>query len=237
MKIITVKNAQEGGKVAFDLLKDKMSQGIETLGLATGSSPETFYEEVRQSDLDFSHMTSLNLDEYVGLDDSSDQSYAYFMKQQLFDAKPFKASYLPDGKADDLAVATRDYDRIIAENPIDFQILGIGRNGHIGFNEPGTSFDATTQIVDLAPSTVEANSRFFDSIEDVPKKAISMGIASIMTAKTIVLLAFGEEKAKAIKSMVEGPVTEDLPGSILQKHDDVVVIVDEAAASLLTTQN
>lgn len=233
MKVITVKNAQEGGKIAFTLLKDKMAQGIETLGLATGSSPETFYEEIRQSDLDFSQMTSINLDEYVGLDETNDQSYAYFMKQHLFEAKPFKKSYLPDGKAMDLAAAAKDYDRIIIENPIDFQILGIGRNGHIGFNEPGTPFDETTHIVDLAPSTIEANSRFFDSIEQVPKQAMSMGIASIMSSKTIVLLAFGSEKADAIKGMVDGPVTEDLPGSVLQNHNDVIVIADEAAASKL----
>ncbi|MEQ9809283.1 glucosamine-6-phosphate deaminase [Streptococcus jiangjianxini] len=233
MKVVTVKNAQEGGKIAFTLLKEKMAQGIQTLGLATGSTPETFYQEIRQSDLDFSEMTSINLDEYVGLDQSSDQSYAYFMKQHLFDAKPFKMSYLPDGKATDLEAAAKDYDRIIAENPIDFQILGIGRNGHIGFNEPGTSFDKTTHVVDLAPSTIEANSRFFDSIDDVPKQAMSMGIASIMASKTIVLLAFGSEKADAIKGMVEGSVTEELPASVLQNHADVIVIVDEAAASKL----
>ncbi|MGT2832773.1 glucosamine-6-phosphate deaminase [Streptococcus halotolerans] len=233
MKVITVKNAQEGGKLAFTLLKEKMAQGIQTLGLATGSTPETFYQEIRQSDLDFSEMTSINLDEYVGLDQASDQSYAYFMKEHLFDAKPFKMTYLPDGKATDLEAAAKDYDRIIAENPIDFQILGIGRNGHIGFNEPGTSFDQTTHVVDLAPSTIEANSRFFDSIDDVPKQAMSMGIASIMASKTIVLVAFGSEKADAIKEMVEGPVTEELPASVLQKHDDVIVIVDEAAASKL----
>ncbi|MEQ9763168.1 glucosamine-6-phosphate deaminase [Streptococcus sp. ZJ151] len=233
MKVVTVKNAQEGGKIAFTLLKEKMAQGIQTLGLATGSTPETFYQEIRQSDLDFSEMTSINLDEYVGLDQSSDQSYAYFMKQHLFDAKPFKMSYLPDGKATDLEAAAKDYDRIIAENPIDFQILGIGRNGHIGFNEPGTSFDKTTHVVDLAPSTIEANSRFFDSSDDVPKQAMSMGIASIMASKTIVLLAFGSEKADAIKGMVEGSVTEELPASVLQNHADVIVIVDEAAASKL----
>lgn len=234
MKVITVKNAQEGGKIAFTLLNEKMKDGIQTLGLATGSSPLTFYDEIRQSQLDFSAMTSINLDEYVGLDASNEQSYAHFMAEHLFDVKPFKQSYLPDGKADDLAAAVANYDKIIAEHPIDFQILGIGRNGHIGFNEPGTPFDTKTHVVDLAPSTIEANSRFFESIADVPKQALSMGIASIMASKTIVLVAFGEEKAAAIKGMVEGPVTEELPGSVLQQHDDVVVIVDEAAASQLS---
>lgn len=233
MNIITVKDAQEGGKVAFELLAEKMATKIKTLGLATGSSPLGFYEAIRQSDLEFSDMVSINLDEYVGIDDQNEQSYAYFMQKELFDAKPFKVSYLPDGKADDLEAAAKAYDQIIAENPIDFQILGIGRNGHIGFNEPGTSFDETTHIVDLAPSTIEANSRFFDSIDEVPKQAMSMGIASIMASKTIVLMAFGAEKAEAIKQMIQGPVTESLPASVLQKHKDVIVIIDEAAGSKL----
>ncbi|MFW5457947.1 glucosamine-6-phosphate deaminase [Streptococcus hyovaginalis] len=233
MNIITVKDAQEGGKVAFELLAEKMATKIKTLGLATGSSPLGFYEAIRQSELDFSDMVSVNLDEYVGIDDQNEQSYAYFMQKELFDAKPFKVSYLPDGKADDLEAAAKAYDQIIAENPIDFQILGIGRNGHIGFNEPGTSFDETTHIVDLAPSTIEANSRFFDSIDEVPKQAMSMGIASIMASKTIVLMAFGAEKAEAIKQMIQGPVTESLPASVLQKHKDVIVIIDEAAGSKL----
>ncbi|MFU2182586.1 glucosamine-6-phosphate deaminase [Streptococcus pluranimalium] len=233
MNIITVKDAQEGGKVAFELLAEKMATKIKTLGLATGSSPLGFYEAIRQSDLEFSDMVSINLDEYVGIDDQNEQSYAYFMQKELFDAKPFRVSYLPDGKADDLEAAAKAYDQIIAENPIDFQILGIGRNGHIGFNEPGTSFDETTHIVDLAPSTIEANSRFFDSIDEVPKQAMSMGIASIMASKTIVLMAFGAEKAEAIKQMIQGPVTESLPASVLQKHKDVIVIIDEAAGSKL----
>ncbi len=233
MNIITVKDAQEGGKVAFELLAEKMTTKIKTLGLATGSSPLGFYEAIRQSDLEFSDMVSINLDEYVGIDDQNEQSYAYFMQKELFDAKPFRVSYLPDGKADDLEAAAKAYDQIIAENPIDFQILGIGRNGHIGFNEPGTSFDETTHIVDLAPSTIEANSRFFDSIDEVPKQAMSMGIASIMASKTIVLMAFGAEKAEAIKQMIQGPVTESLPASVLQEHKDVIVIIDEAAGSKL----
>lgn len=233
MNIITVKDAQEGGKVAFELLAEKMTTKIKTLGLATGSSPLGFYEAIRQSDFEFSDMVSINLDEYVGIDDQNEQSYAYFMQKELFDAKPFRVSYLPDGKADDLEAAAKAYDQIIAENPIDFQILGIGRNGHIGFNEPGTSFDETTHIVDLAPSTIEANSRFFDSIDEVPKQAMSMGIASIMASKTIVLMAFGAEKAEAIKQMIQGPVTESLPASVLQEHKDVIVIIDEAAGSKL----
>ncbi|EHI68564.1 glucosamine-6-phosphate deaminase [Streptococcus ictaluri] len=233
MKIIRVEDQLEGGKIAFTLLKESMSKDAKTLGLATGSTPLSFYQEMVKSPIDFSQMTSVNLDEYVGLSSQDDQSYNYFMHQHLFDAKPFKENFLPNGLAEDLQEEVNRYNQVILDHPIDFQILGIGRNGHIGFNEPGTTFEEKTHIVDLDPSTIEANSRFFASIDDVPKQAISMGIASIMSSKMIVLLAFGQEKAEAIKAMVEGPVTEALPASILQKHDHVVVILDQVAASLL----
>ena len=233
MRIIRVQNQIEGGQVAFSLLKDEMAKGAKTLGLATGSTPLAFYDEIRKSDLDFSDMTSVNLDEYVGLAADNDQSYHYFMQENLFRAKSFKESFLPNGLASDLQEETRRYDQVIAEHPIDFQILGIGHNGHIGFNEPGTSFDVTTHVVNLTEDTIKANSRFFDSIDDVPKQAISMGIQSIMQSKMIVLMAYGQGKADAIKQMIDGPVTEDLPASVLQKHPNVVVIVDEAAASAL----
>ncbi|EKS19394.1 glucosamine-6-phosphate deaminase [Streptococcus urinalis FB127-CNA-2] len=233
MKVINVKNAQEGGLVAFNLLKKELDKGAKTLGLATGSTPIPFYEELVSSDIDFSQLTSINLDEYVGLAPSNDQSYHYFMHKHLFDAKPFKDNFLPDGLAKDLEVETDHYNHIIDEHPIDFQILGIGRNGHIGFNEPGTSFDENTHVVDLEQSTIEANSRFFSSIDQVPKQALSMGIASILKSKMIVLMAYGKDKASAIKGMIEGPVTEEMPASILQKHDNVIVIVDDEAASEL----
>lgn len=234
MKVITVKNQLEGAKIGFDLLKEAMDNGAKTLGLATGSTPVEFYNQIVKSDLDFSDMTSVNLDEYVGLDGSDEQSYRYFMSKHLFNEKPFKENFLPNGKAADLEAETKAYDQIIAEHPIDFQILGIGQNGHIGFNEPGTSFEETTHVVDLQESTIKANARFFENEEDVPRQAISMGIASIMAAKSIVLMAYGESKAEAIKGMVEGEITEDMPASILQKHADVVVISDEAAAALLS---
>lgn len=233
MKVITVKNQLEGAKIGFDLLKEAMDNGAKTLGLATGSTPVEFYNQIVKSDLDFSDMTSVNLDEYVGLDGSDEQSYRYFMSKHLFNEKPFKENFLPNGKAADLEAETKAYDQIIAEHPIDFQILGIGQNGHISFNEPGTSFEETTHVVDLQESTIKANARFFENEEDVPRQAISMGIASIMAAKSIVLMAYGESKAEAIKGMVEGEITEDMPASILQKHADVVVIADEAAAALL----
>ncbi|MGL4482334.1 MAG: glucosamine-6-phosphate deaminase [Lactococcus garvieae] len=234
MKVITVKNQLEGAKIGFNLLKEAMDNGAKTLGLATGSTPVEFYNQIVKSDLDFSDMTSVNLDEYVGLDGSDEQSYRYFMSKHLFNEKPFKENFLPNGKAADLEAETKAYDQIIAEHPIDFQILGIGQNGHIGFNEPGTSFEETTHVVDLQESTIKANARFFENEEDVPRQAISMGIASIMAAKSIVLMAYGESKAEAIKGMVEGEITEDMPASILQKHADVVVISDEAAAALLS---
>ncbi|GBG96280.1 glucosamine-6-phosphate deaminase [Lactococcus termiticola] len=233
MKVITVKNQLEGAKIAFDLLKEAMEGGSKTLGLATGSTPVEFYNQVVQSDLDFSEMISINLDEYVGLDGSDDQSYRYFMEQHLFNEKPFKENFLPDGKATDLLAEVKHYDSIIDSHPIDFQILGIGANGHIGFNEPGTSFEVTTHVVDLAESTIQANARFFEDESQVPRQAISMGIASIMKSKEIVLMAYGEAKAEAVKGMIEGEITESLPASVLQKHDNVIVIADEAAAKLL----
>lgn len=233
MEVIRVKDAVEGGKKAFELIKADMKNGATVLGLATGSTPETLYQEMIKSDVDFSNMTSVNLDEYIGLGGDDPQSYRYFMNQHLFNAKPFKETFVPNGKAEDLVAEGKRYDEVIATHPIDLQILGIGRNGHIGFNEPGTSFDATTHVVELTESTIEANKRYFDKVEDVPTHAMSMGIGSIMQSKKIVLLAFGEAKADAIKGMIEGPVTEELPASALQNHDNVIVIVDQAAASKL----
>lgn len=234
MKIITVKNQLEGAKITFGLLSEAMNNGAKTLGLATGSTPVEFYNQIVQSDLDFRQMTSVNLDEYVGLDGADEQSYRYFMNKHLFDEKPFKANFLPDGKASNLTEETKKYEAIINQHPIDFQILGIGQNGHIGFNEPGTPFDEETHVVDLQESTIKANARFFADESQVPKQAVSMGIASIMKSKEIVLMAYGESKAEALKGMIEGEITEDLPASILQKHDDVIVIADEAATKLLT---
>ena len=223
MKIIQVENQVEGGKAALELLKEKIAQGAKTLGLATGSSPEEFYKQIVESDLDFSEMISVNLDEYVGLQEDDPQSYRYFMNQHLFNQKPFKASFLPNGAAKDLEAEVARY----------LQILGIGTNGHIGFNEPGTSFESQTHLVDLTPSTIQSNARFFDKMEDVPTQAISMGIGNILNAKSIILFAYGSAKSKAIAGTVEGEVTEELPGSALQKHPDVVIIADKEALSLL----
>ena len=223
MKVIKVENQIEGGKVAFEILKEKLANGAQTLGLATGSSPLEFYKEIVESDLDFSNLTSVNLDEYVGLDGDNPQSYRHFMQENLFNQKPFKESFLPRGVKDHAEAEVERYN----------QILGIGRNGHIGFNEPGTPFDSQTHLVELDQSTIEANARFFDKIEDVPTQAISMGIKNILDAKSILLFAYGESKAEAIAGTVSGPVTENLPASSLQTHPDVTIIADAEALSLL----
>ncbi|HAP4441255.1 glucosamine-6-phosphate deaminase [Enterococcus faecalis] len=233
MQIIRVADAEEGGKKAFELIKEGMNNGAKVLGLATGSTPETLYKEMTASDIDFTEMTSVNLDEYVGLGGEDEQSYRYFMNKHLFDKKPFKETFVPNGKAEDLDAASAEYEKIIDAHPVDIQILGIGQNGHIGFNEPGTPLDSLTHVVELTESTINANKRYFDKVEDVPTRAVSMGIGSIMKGKKMILMAYGEAKAEAIKGMIDGPVTTDMPASALQNHQDVVVIIDDAAASKL----
>ena len=232
-KIIRVKDAEEGGKKAFELIKEGIENGAQVLGLATGSTPETLYQEMVKSDVDFSNCVSINLDEYIGLSGDNDQSYRYFMNSHLFNDKPFKATYVPNGKAEDLAAECRHYEEILANHPIDIQILGIGENAHIGFNEPGTPFDAPTQVVELTESTINANKRNFEKIEDVPTTAISMGIGSIMKSKKVILIAYGEAKAEAIANTINGDMTTDVPASVLQNHPDVTIILDDAAASKL----
>ena len=233
MKVIRVENQVEGAKVALEILKEKLAQGAKTLGLATGSSPIEFYKQIIASDLDLSELTSVNLDEYVGLSEDNPQSYRYFMNEQLFNKKPFKESFVPNGVAEDVEVEVKRYNQVLADHPVDLQILGIGTNGHIGFNEPGTSFDSTVHIVDLEQSTIQANARFFEKIEDVPTQAISMGIRNILDAKSIILFAYGASKAQAIAGTVRGEVTETVPASALQGHEDVVIIADKEALSLL----
>ena len=233
MKVIRVENQVEGAKVALEILKEKLAQGAKTLGLATGSSPIEFYKQIIASNLDLSELTSVNLDEYVGLSEDNPQSYRYFMNEQLFNKKPFKESFLPNGVAEDVEVEVKRYNQVLADHPVDLQILGIGTNGHIGFNEPGTSFDSTVHIVDLEQSTIQANARFFEKLEDVPTQAISMGIRNILDAKSIILFAYGASKAQAIAGTVRGEVTETVPASALQGHEDVVIIADKEALSLL----
>ncbi|ABJ56586.1 glucosamine-6-phosphate deaminase [Oenococcus oeni] len=234
MKLEIINSQIEAGQKGLQIFKQAIQQGAQVFGLATGSTPISIYDAITQSDLDFTKFISINLDEYKGLANNHPESYHYFMNKYFFSKKPFAHSYMPNGLADDLKSETKHYDQIIEENPIDLQILGIGRNGHIGFNEPGTSFNSQTHIVNLTDNTIQANSRFFDSIDQVPKQAVSMGIASIMKSKEILIAAYGKEKAQAVKEFIEGPVTEDVPASILQKHPKVTVILDQAAAALLS---
>ncbi|MGH2064499.1 glucosamine-6-phosphate deaminase [Aerococcus urinaeequi] len=233
MDIKVFDTAKKASKEVFHEFEQALASGATTFGLATGSTPEDLYEYLTSSDLDFSNATALNLDEYFGLPANHPESYATYMDKHLFSKKPFKETFIPNGLATDVEAEIARYDALLDEHPIDLQILGIGQNAHIGFNEPGSSRHTKTQLVDLAESTIQANARFFDSIEDVPTKAFSMGLASILQAKRILLLAFGESKAQAAKDMVEGPVTEEVPASLLQEHPNVAVYLDRAAASLL----
>ena len=210
------------------------------LGLATGSSPVGAYRQLiqwhKQGDLSFAGVRSVNLDEYYGLAPDHDQSYRYFMQHNLFDHVDIKPenTNVPDGLAADPAEECLRYEKKAAElGPADLQLLGLGRNGHIGFNEPGDCFVKETHVVDLAESTIDANARFFASRDDVPKQAISMGMGAIMGAKKVLLAASGAEKADAILGAVCGAISPRCPASILQLHPNVVVIVDEAAGSKL----
>ncbi|WP_439442924.1 glucosamine-6-phosphate deaminase [Listeria aquatica] len=234
MQLIKVEDKLSGSKEGLKIIESAIkAQKVSTLGLATGSTPETLYAEFIKSDIDTSEITTVNLDEYVGLAADDPNSYHYYMNDLLFSKKKFKESYLPDGLAKDAEAECNRYEAILNEHPVDIQILGIGTNGHIGFNEPGTSFDSLTHKVLLTESTREANKIYFEKEEDVPTYAYSMGIKSILNAKKIILLAFGKSKAEAIKATVNGPITEDCPASALQNHPDVTIIVDNEAASLL----
>ncbi|QIL50502.1 glucosamine-6-phosphate deaminase [Weissella coleopterorum] len=234
MNIIRVKDQIEGGQVGAQVFQDALNNQAHVFGLATGSTPISIYDTIVKSDMDFSDKISINLDEYKGISGEHEQSYRYFMQKHLFDVKPFATSYVPNGLNPDGMSESGRYDKILEQYPRDLQILGLGQNGHIGFNEPGTSFQSTTHEVDLTESTIEANARFFSDKNDVPRQAYSMGIKSIMGAKQILMAAYGENKAAAVKAMIEGPVTEDVPASILQKHDNVIVILDAGSASQLT---
>ncbi|MGP6140687.1 glucosamine-6-phosphate deaminase [Jeotgalibaca sp. A127] len=233
MEILYTQTREEGSQKAYELIREALDNGAKVFGLATGSTPEGLYKKLVESDVDFSEAVSVNLDEYVGLPGTHEQSYRYFMEQNLFNHKPFKESYVPNGMNEEKA-EIEHYEAILEKYPVDVQILGIGHNGHIAFNEPGTPLDSLTHKVELTQSTINANKRFFEKEEDVPRQAYSMGLASIMKAKKIILLAFGEDKAQAIKDLVTATEpTEDIPSTVLVNHPDVIIIVDEAAASLI----
>ena len=208
------------------------------LGLATGDTPVPTYREMarlnREGVVSFAETRTFNLDEYAGIAPDHPQSYRRFMDEQLFehiDIDPHNTQ-VPSGFAD--AEAAAEYDaEIESAGGVDLQVLGIGRNGHIGFNEPSDSFSRTTHVVELTENTREANARFFDSIDEVPTHAVSMGIGTIMHAKKILLIATGENKADAVAAMINGPITPGMPASVLALHRNVVVMLDEAAASKL----
>jgi glucosamine-6-phosphate deaminase len=210
------------------------------LGLATGSTPIGTYQQLiewyKKDDLDFANVKSINLDEYAGLPADHDQSYRYFMQTNFFDHINIRPenTYVPDGMAPDLEAECQRYNRIIEENgPIDIQLLGMGHNGHIGFNEPGRAFELNTHVVELTESTIEANARFFASEADVPRKALTMGIKTIMQARRVLVVVSGEDKADIVAQAFLGPVTTQVPASILQMHPDVTLVGDRAALSKL----
>ena len=208
------------------------------LGLATGSTPIGLYQQLvawyEKGDLDFSEVRTVNLDEYKGLSRENDQSYYYFMHHNLFDHVnlPAENSHLPNGMEPDSDKECRRYSELIRSmGGVDLQLLGIGHNGHIGFNEPGDAFDNDVHCVNLTQSTIEANKRFFASADDVPKQAYTMGIKTIMQAKKIVIVASGEDKADIVRDAFFGPITPKGPASVLQLHNDVTLVADEAALS------
>ena len=210
------------------------------LGLATGSTPIGLYKQLvewyNKGDLDFSEVMTVNLDEYKGLSRDNDQSYYYFMHQNLFDHVniPSENTYLPNGMEPDSQKECQEYtDLLQSLGGVDLQLLGIGHNGHIGFNEPGEAFDKQVHCVNLTQSTIEANKRFFASADDVPKQAYTMGIKTIMQAKKILIVASGEDKAEIVRDAFFGPITPKVPASVLQLHNDVTLVADEAALSKL----
>lgn len=238
MKVLVFDSEIEASKKAYDILKENITENS-TLGLATGSTPLNLYkcmiEDCKNGNISFKNIKTFNLDEYVNLEYTHPQSYHYFMNDNLFDHIDIDKNntFLPDAIAEtdeELNNLCSKYNDMLNNNTIDVQILGIGTNGHIGFNEPGTSFDSTVSVVDLTESTIKDNSRFFENnLDKVPKRAISMGLKNIMAAKTIILLAFGEHKKEAIDHLINGNITEDWPCTILQNHPNVYVVIDKAA--------
>ena len=239
MNIIEVKNYEEMSVKAAEIISGQIKEKPDSiLGLATGSTPVGTYKKLvemyQTGNLDFSKVRTVNLDEYRGLPRDNDQSYYYFMQKILFEHVnlPKDASFLPDGTNPDAAEECKRYEHLVADmGYADLQLLGIGRNGHIGFNEPADVFKAETHCVRLTQSTIEANKRFFASEEDVPREAYTMGVGTIMKAKKILIIASGGDKAWAVKNSFYGPITPRVPASILQLHPNVTVIADKDAMS------
>lgn len=239
MKIYEMKDYNEvSHKAASIIAAQVITKPNSVLGLATGSTPLGAYAKLvewcKNENLDFSQITSVNLDEYKGLPRDNDQSYYYFMYSNLFNHVniDLNNTHLPNGLTADATTECADYEALIAElGGIDLQLLGLGHNGHIGFNEPSDCFEKNTHCVNLQPSTIEANKRFFDSIEDVPKQAYTMGCGTIMRSRRILLVVNGAEKSEILKEALTGPITPKVPASILQLHPDVTVVADSAALS------
>ena len=239
MRIIETKDYNDMSKKAANILSAQVIMKPNcVLGLATGSTPIGTYDQLvewyNKGDLDFSEVTTVNLDEYKGLPRTNDQSYYYFMHQHLFDRVNIdpERTNVPNGMEPDAEKECGRYEELIRSlGGVDLQLLGLGHNGHIGFNEPGEAFEKETHCVDLTESTIEANKRFFASADDVPKQAYTMGIKTIMQAKKILIVVSGEDKAETVKNAFFGPVTPQVPASILQMHPDVTIVADEAALS------
>lgn len=235
MRIIKAKDYYYMSRMAANIISAQVIiKPNSVLGLATGSTPLGTYDQLikwyEKGDLDFSEVTTINLDEYKGLAPDNEQSYRYFMNHHLFNHINIKMenTYVPNGLEMDSEKACSDYNRIIKEHGgVDLQLLGLGKNGHIGFNEPGEAFEKETHCVKLTDSTVEANSRFFDNIDEVPKEAYTMGIKAIMQAKKIVVVVNGAAKQKIAQEAFFGPVTPKVPASVLQLHNDVTVVISE----------
>ena len=241
MRIIVTKDYNDMSRKAANIISAQIITKPDcVLGLATGSSPvgayKTLVDWYKKGDLDFSEVTTVNLDEYRGLTHSNDQSYYYFMNDNLFSHVNIDPAHthIPDGTEPDAQKACDDFEAIVKNcGGTGLQLLGLGHNGHIGFNEPAEDFPKFTHCVDLTESTIQANARFFDKPEDVPTQAYTMGIGTIMRAKRILLIASGKDKAAIVKEALFGPVRPQVPASILQLHPDVTVVLDEEAASCL----
>lgn len=239
MRIIEAENYKDMSRKAANIISAQMILKPDcVLGLATGSTPIGIYEQLaewyKKGDLDFSKISTVNLDEYKGLNRENDQSYYYFMHQHLFDhvnVRP-ECTHVPNGMEPDSEKECKRYEELVDSlGGADLQLLGLGHNGHIGFNEPAPVFEKTTHCVDLTESTIEANKRFFASAEEVPKQAYTMGIGTIMKAKKVLVVVSGEDKAEIVAKAFAGEVTPEVPASILQMHQDVTVVADKAALS------
>lgn len=239
MQIVKAKDYDDMSRKAANIISAQVIMKPDcVLGLATGSTPIGTYKQLidwyTKGDLDFGRVTSVNLDEYKGLGADSDQSYRYFMNTNLFNSINIRKerTFVPDGLEPDADKACSMYNQIISDvGGIDLQLLGLGHNGHIGFNEPSDNFEKQTHCVDLTASTIEANTRFFEKAKDVPRQAYTMGIQTIMQARKVLVVVSGADKAEILKKVVEGPITPQVPASILQLHNDVTIVADAAALS------